>query len=59
MWLIRSSYSTRTLTLGVMKFTILEEPSLLIITINLVCLGVAKKIFKEILHFTLTKMATP
>ena len=34
-----------------MNFTILVDPSLVIITIYLVCLEVEKKIFKEIMHF--------
>ena len=39
----------RTPALGVMKFTILVDPSLVIITLYL-CLGV-EKIFKKIMHF--------
>ena len=50
--------STRTPAPGVMKFTILVDPSIVIITIHVsslfdLCLGVEKNIFKEIytLHF--------
>ena len=38
--------STRNPATGVMTVTILVDPSLVIITIYLVCLGVEKKIFK-------------
>ena len=53
--------STRITSLGVMKFTILVNPSLDIITIPSVCLiGAEKKIFKEIMCFHyITYMATP
>ena len=39
MWLKRPRPSIRTLALGVMKFTILVDPSLVIITIYLVYLN--------------------
>ena len=46
-----------------MKFTILVDPSFVIINIlslSDLCLGVEKKIFKEIMHFHyMTYMATP
>ena len=47
-----------------MKFTILADPSLVIITINLVCLFNAwesreKRLFKKVMHFTMIYMATP
>ena len=38
---------------GVIKFTILVQPPLVIITTYLVCLGVEKKIFKKYNNFTL------
>ena len=43
--------SARTPAPEVMKFTILVDPSLVIITKNIVCLGVKKKILKGIMYF--------
>ena len=47
-----------------MKFTILADLSLVIITINLVCLFNAwesreNRLFKKVMHFTMIYMATP
>ena len=45
---------------GVMKFTIYVDPSLVIISIYLNCLGIENKIFKEIMHFHyITYMTMP
>ena len=47
------SLSTRTCAPGVIKFTILVNPPYpsLLYTLSDLCLGVEKKIFKEIMHF--------
>ena len=51
--------STRTPAPGVMKFTFLVDPYY-ILGLSDLCLGVEKKIFKEIMHFHyMTYMATP
>ena len=53
------------LPLGVMEFTILEDPSLVIITtclslVSLFCVWVWRRVYKEITHFNyMSYMATP
>ena len=42
-----------------MKVTILVDPSLVIITIHLICPGVEKKIFKKYINFTLFTTKLP
>ena len=62
LWLICPRPSTRTPAPRVMKFTILVDPSLASLPYTLfdLCLGVEKKILKEIMHFHLmTYMTTP
>ena len=51
--------STRTLALRVMKFTILVGPSLVIITIHLVCLNQVRRFLKKYINFARFTLKLP